>query len=367
VRGEFREIVSTMLMNINDLEKEAMKRLLTMPLILVLFFLGCGGDDSPPAGENNLAADMSAADGSSREDMSGGDTGGDAAVAPDEGTACIDVEFTDPATIDMSGAAGCGGSWIATLSGTVVDETGAGVPNAMMQLCVYGDGPEPRLKCLIPVDTGCEGEFEIPIGETDRCITGATIRSLVPQQNTSTAYCHVDLTRASATMELSDPVVLFDTVSATEVPPLGENNEREAARTVVFEDGLEIDFIPKEWFANQSSDYNLLAVRSIDPSATGLCFLSTPVDALYAFSPEGDVTNEGFPIRFPNAQSLAAGAKVDLYMLGGLDCHTGDGTKIHEGDWEKYGTATVSADGTKIESDDGSGLACTTWIGYKAQ
>jgi hypothetical protein len=355
-------------MNTNDFEKKTMKRLLTTPLMISLIFLGCGGDDSNPADENNGGADMATADQSVTPDMGGSDATGDVSSTPDEGgPTCIDVEFTDPSTIDMNGGAGCGGSWIATMSGKVVDESGTGIPNAMMQLCVYGDGPEPRLKCLIPVDTGCQGEFEIPIGESDRCITGATIRSLVPQENTSTAYCHVDLTRASVMMELADPVVLFDTVAATELPPLGENNEREAARTVGFEDGLEIDFIPKSWFANQSSDYNLLAVRSIDPTTSGLCFLSTPVDVLYAFSPEGDVTNTGFPIRFPNTKSLAAGAKVDLYMLGGLDCHTGSGTKVHEGDWEKYGTGTVSADGTTVESDEGSGLACTTWIGYKAQ
>ena len=35
-----------------------------------------------------------------------------------------------------------------------------------------------------------------------------------------------------------------------------------------------------------------------------------------------------------------------------------------EGEWVPFGTGTVSADGTTIESDAGSGLPCLTWFGY---
>jgi hypothetical protein len=56
---------------------------------------------------------------------------------------------------------------------------------------------------------------------------------------------------------------------------------------------------------------------------------------------------------------------VELFVLGGLETYLADRTPVPEADFARFGTATVSADGTEIASDPGSGLPHFTWLGYR--
>lgn len=62
----------------------------------------------------------------------------------------------------------------------------------------------------------------------------------------------------------------------------------------------------------------------------------------------------------PNETGLPAGAVVDVYVLGGA--HPQD-AGLEEGEWAAAATATVSADGTRIRTADGEGIAYLTWFG----
>jgi hypothetical protein len=64
----------------------------------------------------------------------------------------------------------------------------------------------------------------------------------------------------------------------------------------------------------------------------------------------------------PNEFGLAAGAAVDVYMVGGGHLGTG----LRSGDWARVAGATVTADGTRIQTLPGEGLGDLTWFGIYA-
>jgi len=112
--------------------------------------------------------------------------------------------------------------------------------------------------------------------------------------------------------------------------------------------------------------YEELAATRLAPTTDGLCFLDAPesLEAVYAFSPEGDLKESTAALRIPNSTGLAADTVVDLYVLGGLSCSLASGAKVKEGDWVKFGQATVSSDGSVIEASGENGLPCINWFGY---
>jgi len=189
----------------------------------------------------------------------------------------------------------------------------------------------------------------------------AAMRVLAPNANMSTAYCKMPLDPDEPDLQLSDTFVLHPT---TVVPNLPDEGDRQAVRTITFAEGLELDFTPQDYFG---FPYANLASTKIAPDANGLCFVdsSNNLEALFAFSPEGDVRGK-FPMRVSNSTGLAPNTVVDLYILGGLNCTLEDGTHLEEADWHQYGTGTVSADGTTIDAEE-AGLPCLTWFGYAAR
>ena len=270
--------------------------------------------------------------------------------------ACVDVALPQPGPeINTEADPGCAGQTIAFVSGLVIDENSNPVVGAKAQSCMRVN-PTGQLLCLQPGDTGADGTFSVAIPDSARCVDEVTSRVLQPLANRATQYCLNPLPQ-STILQVEEPIVLYSTEPATTVPS--------GAGTVVFADGMEIDVDPALLF----SDITKVAAGKVDPSARGLCFLEgepTP-DALYTFSPEADVVDGTFPIRVPNDKGLAAGAKVDLFVLGGLDCHLADGSLVEEAHWEQYGTGTVDPSGAFIASDAGSHLPCMTWFGYQAQ
>jgi RHS repeat-associated protein len=71
---------------------------------------------------------------------------------------------------------------------------------------------------------------------------------------------------------------------------------------------------------------------------------------LFAINPGGSVPSNPLPISFPNAHASDPGTKADLYYFD-----------LAIGNWNVWGTGTVSADGKQVISDPGFGLPRLAW------
>lgn len=293
-----------------------------------------------------------------------GDGGRDAAIGVDRAAPAdaADVAADHTISVDAARAASCArDSWIAVVNGRLIDESGAGLANAVAQLCVRTSGTTSQLVCVRPVDTEPDGRFAIVVPPSARCMLRATMRALLPGGATAASYCEVTLTGQEGVLTLADPIVVAATRAATSLPALGDAAQ---ARTVVFDDGLEVEVVPERYFG---SDYSALAGRRVDPTTTALCFIADPGEysGIYAFAPEGDIQGTGFALRIPNSTAIAASTAIDLFVLGGLSCRLADGSLVREGLWARFGGGAVSSDGTVIEASGASGLPCFNWLAYK--
>ena len=71
---------------------------------------------------------------------------------------------------------------------------------------------------------------------------------------------------------------------------------------------------------------------------------------LFTIQPGGAVPSQPLPITFPNVQQDAPSTQVNLWFFD-----------LAAGNWQTWGTGTVSADGTQIVSDPGYGLPRFAW------
>ncbi len=266
------------------------------------------------------------------------------------------------AGVPESGPPDCADTFVGAVRGWVAAPGGAPVEGAKAQLCIHLS-PSDSLLCLQPGTTGADGVFTINVPEQNRCITRSAMRVLLPDAGKATTYCPVPVEGAPSVIRRDSPFVLFQTKRPITLPPEGDG----AAREVVFDDGLVVEFTPSQWYSG-GGVYDELGARRVPVDSVGLCLPedAAPFAGLYAFYPEG-AADEGvaFPVHLPNVDGFAPGSQVELSVLGGLDCKLTDGTAIPEATWAVVGTATVSPDGARIDSDPGVGLPCTTWLGYR--
>ena len=291
------------------------------------------------------------------------DGGDDAQIAMCEEQPAVRDPVLDPGPgvggIDRTPDPGCTGQWVVGVQGRVEDPSGTGIAGARTQICVLPVGG--TLVCLLPPTTDTSGGFEAIVTDPmARCAERITMRVLLPGAIRATTYCELELTPTDAVIALADPIVLFDVERPACLPPEGDPTE---PRTVTFADGLElVDLRPE-----QIRDYDQLAAARHE--LAGHCISSrAPVGGFlgaHGFRPETDVEG-GAAVHIPNATGLAAGTTVDLYLLGGLASSLADGTPVEEGEWARFGTGTVSADGAMIESDPGTRLTVLTWVAYRA-
>jgi hypothetical protein len=291
------------------------------------------------------------------DDASGGiDAGGggtDAGGADAEPR--LDAGDDDP----DAGPHNCEGVWLERIEGTVVDEDGVGVEAGRAQACLRL-APSGTLVCLAPPLTEADGSYAIDVTDRARCVQGAVLRALKPDAPYATSYCHVDVgVTADALLAVPEPTILYRSEPPATLPPLGDETAR---RTVVFEDGLEIDVVPEA--LGFGVDYEALGARRIPVDGELPCFARgvAGLEGLYAFLEEGQIEGAGFAFRIPNATGLAAGTEVELLVLGGLDTRLADGSTVEEADFAPFGTGVVSADGSHIAAE---ALSYFTWLGYR--
>jgi len=309
------------------------------PAVLLLTLAACDGDpdDAADAGPGADAG-------------GGGVDAGDECMPPDDDPFMCESLEADPA---------CEGTWVVGVTGTVQTASGAAVVGGRAQLCVrlY---PDERLVCLLPPMTGDAGDFAIVVPEDIRCLTRAEMRALAPGQSLATTYCPVEFSGLGPIFDLPEPYVLHPVVAAT-VPPVGDET---APREVPFADGVILTVAPEDFASDD--DYLALAGAPVDVAATECFADGEAFDGAYVFEPEGELRN-GASVSIPNDAGLAPGAVVDLYILGGLDTLLLDGTMVPEGEVATIGTATVSADGARIESDDETLVPYLSWLLWTAR
>lgn len=268
-------------------------------------------------------------------------------ITRDDGALPAELE-----TLDRTADPTCAGTWVAGVLGSVVDETGRAVAGAYAQMCVRGvDG---EFDCLAPPDGDAQGRFVQVVPPEVRCMGTAALRVSRPGSGLATTYAHVDLAPEDAILRFREPFVLHHVDPAIDMPPRGDPG---AARTVGFEDGLELDVIP----VVLGDRYEELAARRVPASewpdfARGAAGLR----GLYAFEPEMG-TRQGFPVRIPD--DLPDGTRVELLVLGGLATFLPDGRQVEEADFEVYGGG-VARGGVVVGDGDGA-LPYLSWMGWR--
>lgn len=321
---------------------------------------GAGGSGGVGGSSAGGAGGLGGAGGSATGGTAGGGSGGQAAPEVDVGwvpvvPASFDAPLT-PAGRPQSCTAEFG--FFSHVRGFVMAPGGAPIAGAKAQFCVHT--ADRQFVCLRPVDSGADGVYTVELPEAVRCVDRAAMRVLLPRTGRATVYCELDRT-AGPVVKITEPSVLFGTPLATTLPPEGDPA---AARDVTFDDGLVLEVTPELYYSGTGS-YDRLSGRRVPPDAVGLCGDASTFDGLYAFYQEGVMSPPGWPLSIPNATGLTAGALVDLQVLGGLDCRLLDGTSVAEATWASFGDGVVSPDGATIESADGVGLPCFTWLGYR--
>jgi hypothetical protein len=211
--------------------------------------------------------------------------------------------------------------------------------------------------------------FTIQIPADRRCLKRGGLRILEPRTGRATYYRPLDVF-GEPVVRLEEPAVLPWVTPAIDLPPEGDPDQ---ARPVTFDDGLVLDVVPSLYYSLTGS-YEGFAGRRVPVDAVGLTptVAENLLEGLYAFYPEGEMNNlgetsPGYPLHIPNATGIDAGAKVEFFVLGGLECYLLDGSPVTEAEWAKFGEGTVSADGATIDSDPGAGLPCFTWLGYRTK
>jgi len=283
-----------------------------------------------------------------------GDAGADA------GPPC-EPPADDPfACEDLTPDPSCDAHWVVGATGHMITAAGDPVESGRAQFCVRL-APDDRLVCLFPPQTNAAGEFAIIVPEELRCLNRAAMRAIAPGQPLGTSYCPVEFEMGNAPIvELSDPYVLHPVEPAV-VPPVGDEI---AQRDVTFDGGLVLTLAPVD-FAS-SPDYEALAGAPVDVAATACFRGDLALNGAYVFSPEV-VVEAGAAVSIPNADGLAAGSVVDLYVLGGLETRLLDGTMVEEGELAAIGPATVNADGSAILSDPDTRLPYLSWLVWRAR
>lgn len=321
--------------------------------------LGCG-EGRPPSGAGGMGGGEGGAGGDG-----GGGAGGGWVIPTDEhdtGWTPIPPESLDGEIAEAPRPESCNEDFgfISAVRGWVAAPGGKPLPNAYAQLCVHTSNG--TFVCLNPAPAGEDGVYTVDVPEDYRCLEKVAMRVLLPKNNRAISYCAMDPS-AGPVVRLRDPSVLPFANPATELPAKGDVN---APRDVTFDDGLVLEVTPSGYYSG-TGGYERLSGRRVDAEAVGLCDESIGFDGLYAFFPEGEIDAPGFGLRIPNTTEIPSGETVDLFVLGGLKCELYDGTPVPEATWAKFGEGTVSDDGKTIVSDEGSGLPCFTWLGYRAR
>lgn len=278
------------------------------------------------------------------------------------GTGCLSTEIPRPQLAltaeDRVPDPSCSAHWVAGVRGRVVDEAGLPVVGAQVQMCLrLADHTQ---LCLDPSDTTTGGWFPVVLPPHARCLSRVIVRAVaVGTTGTyATSFLESPMNPIEGVLDVPQDIELYPLESPEALAPMGD---ADAARTVRFPSGFELDVTPNALDFVES--YDRLAVAPV-PMASAPDFMGQipGLDGVFALGPEV-ASLPGAPFRFVPPAAWAEGARVELFVLGGIYTELSNGTLVEEGQFARFGTATVS--GGMVRSDPGSELPYFTWLGYR--
>lgn len=332
-----------------------MKQIVFPALLIALLCPACSDDSSDCEGaecEPNTDSDLA--------DI-GVDVPSDAAADLSE-----DVAIDAPAEpeLDFTPDPTCTeGDWVVRLSGTVELSDGTTDAGVKAQVCLRRAASDVVL-CLRPVDTAADGTFSVTMPPNERCVEQLSLRVLKTASTFATTYCHIETSEQGADLVVADPFVIFDTSAPADLPAVGDVD---TAREVDFGGGVTLNVIPSqlESEVDAAEAYEVLRAVVLDPATTSSCFIDPAdgFDAYVGFDPEVNVRGDSYDAILPNPAGHPAGARVDIFVQGGLFVKLEDGQLVPEADWVRSGFGTVSDDGASIEAP--GAVAGLNWLAWR--
>jgi hypothetical protein len=251
-----------------------------------------------------------------------------------------------PACVDPPDQQPDGGVCVSTVSGKLVDDKGAPLPDIVVSVCAaacyYGK-------------SAADGSFKVTI--TSHLVLDEFTLLLHGRPNYACYYRKLPPLMGN-TISFTTPITMLPLPASG--PAIAMNG---SAQTITDGDltlslsagtTVTIDFEDVTTGAVGSE----LRVLKVDP--TLLPLFSTPPDALYLASPFDSRFSQPAALTFANSTGLPAGASVDVQLMGGLDSGT-----IPAGNFTSAATAHVSADGKTITTDPGQGVLGLTAIALR--
>jgi len=252
------------------------------------------------------------------------------------------------------------------IGGHVVDSTGAPKQCQMVVACTNGRCYSGR--------SDAEGFFTVWIEDDSH--PDMSLYFPVPTDRTGhhSPFCHYT-EFCDGEVHLCDEFVLYEaptmgeavpeSTGPTDPNPLPADVRVEASDggALVFHAGDEVDLpmFTEPWVALTRFPLDEHVPCFLDPSNLPL--------ALYAVTPMDTMVIEPGThlepilrtarLDLPNETDLAAGTDVGIYVLGGVHPPAG----MAEGEWLRVAGATVTSDGTRIQTADGAGPGYLTWVG----
>jgi hypothetical protein len=249
---------------------------------------------------------------------------------------------------------------VGCIGGTLVGPSGAPLAGAAAVAC-----PSTERRCFFG-ESDATGFFTIAVATA-----GTDYLALYfPSDTLITPFCRVT-TLCDGEVGLCEPFVLYPSpVTGTSVPGMGETLpsdlriEAEDGGAVVLPAGAEVQ-LPigaEEWIALTRYPLDENVPCFIDPgNLPAALYAVTPNDAIIMQPGTfADPVLVPATIDLPNDAGLAAGSELDVYVVGGAH---GLSVEAPEGEWRAWTTASVTADGLRIQTAPGEGLGYLTWFG----
>ena len=332
-------------------------------LAAALAIAACGDDSAngrSDAAEANDATDIIADDGADAE-PDGLEASGEDGEADAEDEADAEPPCMVPGVTCLGDACHAAPYSVSCVGGTVVDETGAPLSDQPVVVCA-------GLRCVAG-RSDSDGWFAVSVGLSGLYSIGLYFPPSTPRL---TPFCSFpDL--CDDAVHLCNEFVLYPAPTAGVTVPTGTlvadlRIEASDGGALVIPAGAEV-VLPIEaegWLALTRFPLEEHVPCFVDPANLPL--------ALYAVTPSDDLVIEGGSsfdpvlapagIDVPNETGLAAGAEVDIYVVGGVHAIEAGMT---EGEWRSWAVATVTPDGTRIRTAPGVGIAYLTWFAIYAR
>jgi len=326
------------------------------------------GRDVPDVADDARGPDADAdADADADEVPSEVDEPDDAGDA-DEGGAEVVPPCTPPSTACLDSACHAAPYGITCVGGSVADETGVPLADQAVALCAAS-------RCLFS-RSDAEGWWTVRIPATITSIESLALyfpTSAPPLPARHSPFCRFSDLCDDALHLCNDFRLYAAPTTGAEVGTgaLAAEVRAEASdgAALVFPAGVEVLLpigVEELWVALSRFPLAEHVPCFIDPANPPLAlYVVTPVDS-EVIEP-GTMTDpvlRDAALDLPNDTGLAAGAVVDVWVLGGA--HPAD-AGLEEGEWRALTTAAVTADGRRIRTAPGEGLGYLTWFGIYAR